>query len=224
MWNGRYYSYVSNWPHITASMTRYHYILVILQFMHFSCGESRQEAVELETIYIDLDKDNNSDWGNLFTDVEIIPLEFTSESMLVNIEKILLQDGNYLIFDKDRSIVYKFNDEGKFLSKLDKVGNGPGEYQSIYDVIINPYNDNIELMSAIGSIYIYDKNFNWIKTFDLPDIRSVHKFQIFSEDIIALYSYDFDIDNNLLLYSRSKNLFKKFDRNRQCLSEKISSF
>ena len=192
--------------------------------MHFSCGESRQEAVELETIYIDLDKDNNSDWGNLFTDVEIIPLEFTSESMLVNIEKILLQDGNYLIFDKDRSIVYKFNDEGKFLSKLDKVGNGPGEYQSIYDVIINPYNDNIELMSAIGSIYIYDKNFNWIKTFDLPDIRSVHKFQIFSEDIIALYSYDFDIDNNLLLYSRSKNLFKKFDRNRQCLSEKISSF
>lgn len=178
-------------------------LVILLSFIVFinSCKKPTEDP--LTTIHIDLDKDDNSNWENLFTDVEIIPLEFTLESMLVNIEKILLQDGNYLIFDKDQSIVYKFNDAGKFLSKLDKLGNGPGEYQSIYDVIINPYNDNIELMSAIGSIYIYDKSFRWVETIDLPDIRSVHKFQIFSEDIIALYSYDFNLDYNFLLYSRS---------------------
>ena len=179
-------------------------LVLLLSFLMIISSCKQHTDDPLTTIHVDLDKEDSRIWGNIFTDVEIIPLELTSESILVNIEKVLFQDGNYLIFDKDQSFVYKFNDEGEFLSKLDKVGNGPGEYQSIYDVIINPYNDNIELMSAIGSIYIYDKNFNWIETIDLPDIRSVHKFQVFSEDIIALYSYDFDIDGNLLLYSRTK--------------------
>lgn len=178
--------------------------LIVLLIVTISSCRTESD-VPGASVYIDLDTIETANWENIFDDLEVIPLEFTPESMLVNIHKILKLDGDYILFDKDRSVVYKFDSKGKYISKLDRLGSGPGEYQGLYDMFINPFTKNIELLSPAGTIYAYTKDFEWIETIDIGDIRSVHKFEYFSEDIIALYSNDYRVEDNVLLYSKKED-------------------
>ena len=183
-------------------------LILVFALCVSSC--STDSEVSDSSIYINLENVEKTNWEDIFDDIEVIPLEFTSESMLVNIHKILMLDGDYILFDKDQSVVYKFDSKGKYLSKLDKLGSAPGEYQSLYDMLINPYTNNIELLSPTGSIYTYNKDFEWIETIDIEGVRSVHKFEYYAEDIIALFSNDNRLESNFLLYSTKENrLIKK---------------
>ncbi|WP_439488057.1 6-bladed beta-propeller [Algoriphagus sp.] len=179
------------------------FLIVPFLWNVFSCSSKNQLEVESDRLYIDLEVEDSLRWEDLFEKVEVIPLEFTSESMLTDVDKILPQDDHFLIFDQKAQVLYKFDLKGKYISKLDKSGEGPDEYQLIYDVSINPYTGNIELLSGYGSFFIYDKSFEWVETFDFPEMISASKFDYFSEDVIILYS-QFDREYTLRLYSRSE--------------------
>ena len=187
-------------------MRKLFFLLAPLALTFCSCSTKSNPEVGSDTFFIDLEITDSLRWEDLFQEVEVIPLEFTEESMLTGVDKILIQDGYYLIFDQKAQVLYKFDSGGKYISKLDKSGEGPDEYHKVYDIDINPYTRNIELISAFGSMFIYDKDFEWVDTFDFPDITSIHKFDYFSEDIILLYTSS-DPDHNLMLYSRSEKKY-----------------
>lgn len=149
-----------------------------------------------------MDKLDSNKWENIFKEVEVIPLEFNSESMLSSIDKIIFQDRQYLVLDKKTNIIYKFDSKGKYISKLDKLGEGPDEYFPISDFNINPYSGNIELTSIYGLFYIYDINFSWLETIEIQEVSSINKFEYLDKDIITLYCSN-DRNYNLWLYSRS---------------------
>ncbi|SFU09586.1 hypothetical protein SAMN04489724_3911 [Algoriphagus locisalis] len=184
-------------------MKKLFFILAPLAITFWSCSSKSNTEVASDKLLIDLEITDSLRWEDLFQEVEVIPLEFTEESMLTAVDEILIQDDSYLVFDKKAQVIYKFDLDGNYISKLDKSGEGPGEYQLIYDVSINPYTGNIELLSGYGSFFIYNKNFQWVETFDFPDIVSATQFDYFSEDVILLFSR-YDRDHNLMLYSRSE--------------------
>lgn len=189
----------------------------------WSCGTKSNPEATTDKLFIDLEVEDSLRWEDLFQEVEVIPLEFTDASMLTGVDKILIQDGYYLIFDQKAQVLYKFDSEGKYLSKLAKSGEGPDEYQLIYDVSINPFTGNIELLSGYGSFFIYDKNFEWVETFDFPDIVSATQFDYFSEDVILLFSR-YDRNHNLMLYSRSeKKHIKKMNQPEKSVLENNNS-
>ena len=60
--------------------------------------------------------------------------------------------------------------------KIDKKGQGVGEYSFIEDFIINPYNGYLELLEPYGEIHRFDLSGNYIesKRVTYPGFRVVH--------------------------------------------------
>lgn len=75
-----------------------------------------------------------------------VPLETTEASLIRNIDKILCSNHKIYIFDKDAMRIVCFDERGKYLSSIDKVGQGPGEYLLPSDMDIDKY----------GNLYVYD--------------------------------------------------------------------
>ncbi len=86
---------------------------------------------------------NKFDFESLIKNIQIIPLETTSESLLGNIYKVILTDSLSYIFDdfKGGGIVI-FDRSGKFIKRIPH-GEGPGELFNLYDVAYDDVNKQL---------------------------------------------------------------------------------
>jgi hypothetical protein len=97
--------------------------------------------------------------SQLFSSVEIIPLETDSSGlmglMFMRIETF--RDRIYILnqlpFHKN---ILCFDNEGHYLFTLDRIGNGPGEYTYLGDFFINRKNKQLVLMSEHRKCYYFD--------------------------------------------------------------------
>lgn len=78
--------------------------------------------------------------------VSYIPLEVTEASLIQNINKIVARDSVFYIFDNRSKKVFLFNNRGKFLKSIDKIGLGPGEYTYPSDIDVDKE----------GNVYVSD--------------------------------------------------------------------
>ncbi|MDR1114903.1 MAG: 6-bladed beta-propeller [Tannerella sp.] len=106
---------------------------VILLHLFTGCGVRENTNVEIDSLSVvqsslTAQAVNSS---KIFSSVECIPLETTSESLLHMINKIFRKDN--FIYISDINALYKFNEEGILIGKIQKQGTGPGEYLSISD-------------------------------------------------------------------------------------------
>lgn len=79
--------------------------------------------------------------------ISITPL-FISDTkfFLGKISKLWLQEGNYYVADTEISKkVYSFDKEGRMRFVLDNKGEGPGQYQMLWDVQFNLYHKRLEI-------------------------------------------------------------------------------
>ena len=103
-----------------------------------------------------------------------IPLSFFTEELqmvkLDNADEALVKESkvemseNYILVKNSEQIPYKLFDKktGKFITNIGAYGQGPGEYQLIYDQQIDEENDRIYLLP-----WSADKNRNTIMVYDL---------------------------------------------------------
>jgi|GEM_PF-3121057 hypothetical protein len=128
-------------------------------------------------------KDNNK--ISLFSNsIKYIPLE-TQDSILVgSIDKIVTRNNKIYILDKMTETIFCFNIEnGKFLYKLNKKGNGPNEYFSVMDFNVNE-DEEIVIYSSNQGLLFYDNN-RFVKKIDLSIIAS--DFYIDRKDTIYFH-------------------------------------
>lgn len=95
---------------------------------------------------------------------------------------------NYIIADGWQArAVYVFSPEGRFIKKLGKKGQGPGEYQTPVSVDISR-NNAVWIADYMGNrINVYDENFKFIKAVICkPRVR--HFIHINIRDEIFMYS------------------------------------
>ena len=94
-----------------------------------------------------------------------VKLETNSYNLIGNIDELYFDDG--LIFVVDREIaatVFIFDKEGKIISKISKVGKGPGEYVGINNVAIDRHNNTVLLYDmASRKINCYDYKGRFLK-------------------------------------------------------------
>ena len=164
-------------------------------------------------ISIDLDNLQKASLSDYFKNIELIPLETNNDVLIGSIRKYLIHQNNFYIFDGQQNILWIFDGNGKYVSKINKRGQGPGEYSLIYDMILNPFTGNVDLLSPFGSIYSYDLSGNHIKTIQVADqtsesvLRAVHRLEALDEStyaLLALYNSTFvnyfDIVKNQITY------------------------
>jgi len=111
------------------------------------------------------------------SDISYLPLKGNQTFFIGSIDKAVFSYRKIFILDKKQMKMFTFDQNGTLLHQLDRQGRGPGEYNYIYDFLVDTVNKNIELLD-IGNhrIIVNDLNFCFIKEREKPEL-----FGIFSK-------------------------------------------
>ena len=99
-----------------------------------------------------------------FSHIELIPLETNDDVVIGRISKVVYHQNRYHVLDRHpaHNVVLLFDDAGKFLFQIGRQGNGAGEYITAYDVIINPFTGDIDILCVVGGIHSFDLQGNYL--------------------------------------------------------------
>lgn len=88
----------------------------------------------METIPITDFETYNGKFSEFAEAVEMVPLEFTDESILGEIKKVVLSEDFIFVMERDNSAgIYTFDRSGKFLYRIGSRGQGPEECADVDD-------------------------------------------------------------------------------------------
>lgn len=121
------------------------FIFLIFTVLTTSCFK---EKVNDKQINFSFSKQSKETIAGIVKNYTIIPLETIDDIYLTNARKILMKDDKIYILDimGRRHQIYIFNDQGKFVSKINSQGRGGKEYQSISDFDIHPNKEVISIL------------------------------------------------------------------------------
>ena len=141
-------------------------------------------------IFVDIDRPERASLFDYFRSIELIPLETSNDALVAGAGKIINHQGNCYILDPTQSIIFVFDQTGKFLFKIDKKGQGPEEYTFIRDFNINLFSGNLELLEPYGRVQIYDLSGNYIETkrIEYDGFRAVHMFAALDSHTYVIYA------------------------------------
>ena len=148
-------------------MNKYFFISLLCMLL-LSCNKQNSKT-EQKILQVELSPQKLAA-STLFKKIEVIPLETNDRCLLKAIGRIIETDDKYYILDDDMDagVLFCFDKQGKYLSKIDKKGNGPGEYNLIYEAIVKPEENLIHLLSPMGAIHTYTTDGQFIKRNLLP--------------------------------------------------------
>lgn len=161
--------------------------------------------MESDIITVNLERRDRISTKELFSDIQVIPLETTPESLIRSITQIKFFEDRYYILDYRRSQIFVFDREGRFQFALNEKGDGPGQYLNLSDFTIDTARRNLVVLCAVSNaLFFYDLGGKFIEKKRLPDSTGAYRsFQFQNKDTIALFAYDYD--NRLKFYSLSKD-------------------
>lgn len=168
-------------------------IYILLCIAAFGCSESNTAEQEnigtasAEVMEIELkDMERQLIDSSLVKSVTYIPLETTAESLIGEVDKLLYKNGQYFVIDKSTSkSIFVFNEEGKYLYKINKLGHGSGEYIHPLDVDVDDQ----------GNVYVWDISGGKL-------IRYADKGTTFREKASDISFIDFAVLDNQFVYNR----------------------
>lgn len=168
-------------------MKHYSVFFVIALLFCFSCGTKKENDFKSLTLQVDL-REQSVSWAELFSHAEIIPLETQDSCLIMDIEKLILHEGQLYVFDQRKPAVYAFDENGKFLREITEKGEGPGEYQAITDIMLDEMNERIVLLCPFGNILIYDMEGGFLEQKVLPMKPNYYSINSLSDSALVLWS------------------------------------
>ena len=99
-------------------------LFTLLVCIFASCGGGSQKTSDEMTISMK----TNVPVEELVKDATLVPLETTDDCLLGDLEKIYESDGRLYIQDMKGTTIFVFDISGKFLYKIERLGEGPEEY------------------------------------------------------------------------------------------------
>ena len=183
-----------------------YYFSMISIFFFLSCtGWKDKKNMESDIITVNLDERDEISTKDLFSEIQLIPLETTPESLIRNITQIKFFEDRYYIHDYSRSQIFVFDREGHFQFALNEKGNGPGEDLNLTDFAIDTTRRNLVVLCAVSNaLFFYDLGGKFIEKKKLPEIAGAYNsLQFQNKDTIAFFTYDYD--HRLKFYSLSRN-------------------
>ena len=133
------------------------FIISILAFT--SCTNSSQKMAEDKEISIPIDITNalTLDYNDLVGETNFVALETTDESIIGNIEKVILYDNNIIIFDQKTNKILLFSQDGSFKRQIGQKGGGPDEYTEFNEIFLDEPSGLIYAHERIKNImFVYN--------------------------------------------------------------------
>ena len=189
---------------------KYIYIPILL-IICLACNTSNNTSIKELSINNSFD-DSNITLSKIASSSEIIPLE-TNDSILIGEIKKILCENNYIYISDGRTL-FKFNDKGYFISKINKIGTGPDEYTSITDFQICS-NDKVWILSRKDK-RLCNYSWNGILENEIKLNFWISNICLLTNNTMLLYTGNkTDGDNNFqlkMLNLSTKNIAKNYIR------------
>lgn len=207
-----------------------HLFIVFSLILLASCSSSLKDT-EVSILKVALEETPVS-IKDLFSKIEIVPLETTDSSLLVHILRVREDHGNYYLLSEDypafnHITLMAFDGQGNYIRSIGKVGQGPEEYPwLIYDAAIDSPKEIVYMMSPSGMIYIYRLDGSFVRKMMLPDKGVYHGLQLLDENRLLAWSA-LDIEENALTIvdTDSAALINDYWKDYHCLNwAALSSF
>ena len=132
------------------------FILLVLFGITDCTSIKKEEQAITKIIFSETSSSLNQ--SNLLENKKYVQLETTDECLFSEITQFSCTSKELFIFDIYTQSVYVFDYTGKFLRKIHKTGQGPGEYSMITSMLIDEESNLISLVDLGQKILSYDLN------------------------------------------------------------------
>lgn len=160
----------------------------------------------LGTIHIPISSNSKASFFDLFTKVDIIPLDddcLVSNGLYSEPAYWTMDNECFYILDDTKYNIVVFNQKGSFVASYPKRGNGHGEYSLAYGIYTNEMSDMLSVLDPRGKIYHYSKkdSLNFINATNLSGTLAAHSLFLSLQDTIVL---SFTDDEHLKCYNAGR--------------------
>lgn len=136
---------------------------------------SQQTNTNKTTIDLDKKVQKKILFSSFVDSISYIPLETNEDCLIGKIQDIILSDSIIFVLNDEQNTIFQFNQKGKFIRKIAKVGSGPSEYNIINQITYNAKRQSISLASS--KIIEYDLYGNLKNEFTPPfHISDLYQF------------------------------------------------
>ena len=87
--------------------------------------------------------------------VSFVKLEITDDCLIASIKKIFFIEDRFFIHESKTSSILVFDKSGKFLYRVGRLGNGPGEYNRISSFLCDEKNNRLMIYDVVSLKMIY---------------------------------------------------------------------
>jgi hypothetical protein len=157
-------------------MKRKIYFTAILMIVVCGCGtKTANKGDTVEVIHVNpTEAKEYVNLSEIAESITCIKLQPAPDDVLGRIGRVIV--GKKYIYAEDyaQDMIFVFDKTGKFVSKLDKKGKGPGEYTSVGPLFIDDDETHIEFINPQGGAKFKYTNidFEFVETTSLPRINS----------------------------------------------------
>ena len=156
------------------------FFLILLTFI--SCKHDKKGGQDNAPVYqFDLSRNDKVSILEICDSIQIIKIP-TNDSCLLSSAARLKADNKHFYIQSQNGI-YILDRQGNYLHRIYNVGRGPGEYDSIEEFVIDPFNQSILLVTCWTGIHEYDFNGKYLQTFRPEGV--IHRIFPFDKDIIV---------------------------------------
>lgn len=168
-------------------------IVIVLSILSFVCSCSGNQIKFEEPISDDnlIDKVQS---------IELIPLESGDDCVLgTSVDLFVSRNYDFILVDRDNSIIQRYSSDGRFLNEIGKKGKGPGEFISINNVQLQ--DTCISVFTITGKVIKYTLSGDIVAT-DANQRYGQSAYYV-DEGILAYYNYAPDRAYRMALLSGS---------------------
>ncbi|TVP53971.1 MAG: 6-bladed beta-propeller [Mongoliibacter sp.] len=118
-------------------------LIVFILFVKCSSPD-KKDTGESKFITINLENANPETFESLFAIEEIIAIKGSEGIPIKSIKRVLSRENNYWLLTSSK--ILRLDSNGGFLDSISRLGNGPGEFQSVDDIRWNENSSLIEVL------------------------------------------------------------------------------
>jgi hypothetical protein len=165
------------------------YILALMTCFYTGCHPKKEVSLPGPPKFVaevNTKDETVFNWDERAVLEEVIPLETTNNSLLNTINKFMVHEDKFYVFDFKNFQLLEFHNDGKFSKKIGKRGKGPGEYHEVRDFDIK---GNFIYILDYKKIHRYDKHTG--KFVDTKKLKIDQKTALNPKKFIILNDHDY---------------------------------
>lgn len=122
---------------------------LLMFFFTVCCTPPLEEGIDVIKLS-PLDAISSIQLSDLVDTLEYIPLETVDESIMISVKEIKVMRKYIYAVDNTQNAVFLFDNKGKFVSKLDKRGEGPDQYQFLGPIFVDDKEQFLDIIDYKG--------------------------------------------------------------------------